>query len=160
MIRIFTTGGTIDKIYFDANSEFSVGDSLVPEILADANVTPLWAVTELTRKDSLELTDDDRMAIVSAVSSCEETKVLITHGTDTMARTAEALQSVTGKTIVLLGAMRPARMRDSDAAFNLGYALAAVQLLPANVYLAMNGEVFEAGKVRKNLQAGRFEKAD
>lgn len=158
MIRIFTTGGTIDKIYFDANSSFSVGDSPLPELLAEANVSVPCEITGLTRKDSLELTDDDRAAIVSAVGSCEEKQVLITHGTDTMPQTAEALAAIAGKTVVLFGAMQPARMRSSDAVFNLGFAVAAVQLLPAGVYLAMNGQVFEAGKVRKNLAAGRFER--
>lgn len=160
MIRIFTTGGTIDKIYFDANSRFSVGDSPLPELLAEANLSVPWDITGLTRKDSLELTADDRAAIVSAVSSCEERHILITHGTDTMPVTAEALAAVTGKTVVLFGAMQPARMRHSDAVFNLGFAVAAVQLLSPGVYLAMNGQVFEAGKVRKNLSAGRFERTD
>lgn len=160
MIRIFTTGGTIDKIYHDANSEFAVGDSLLPELLAEANLTVPWEVTGLVRKDSLELTDDDRSAIVSAVAGCAEQRVVITHGTDTMAATAEALVQVSGKTVVLFGAMQPARMRHSDAVFNLGFAIAAVQQLPAGVYLAMNGEIFVAGKVRKNLRAGRFEQTD
>lgn len=160
MIRIFTTGGTIDKIYHDANSEFVIGDSLLPELLAEANLNVPWEITGLVRKDSLELTDDDRAAIVSAVAGCAEQRILITHGTDTMTVTAEALAQVSGKTVILFGAMQPARMRHSDAVFNLGFAMSAVQLLPAGVYLAMNGEVFEAGKVRKNLRAGRFEQTD
>ncbi|MFC4259943.1 asparaginase domain-containing protein [Marinobacter lacisalsi] len=158
MIHLFTTGGTIDKIYHDANSEFTVGDSLLPELLEEANVTVPWRVTGLLRKDSLELTSDDRQQVREAVAACPEERIIITHGTDTMAATAAVLDGTPGKTIVLFGAMQPARMRRSDAAFNLGFAVAAVRLLPAGVYVAMNGEVFEAGKVRKNLKAGRFER--
>ncbi len=158
MIRILTTGGTIDKVYFDASSDFAIGDSLLPELLAEANIHDGYSLRELVRKDSLELSEDDRHLIAEAVSQTRSERILITHGTDTMTRTAEALKGVTGKTIVLFGAMQPARMRRSDAVFNLGFAWAAVSLLPEGVYIAMNGEVFEAGAVRKNLQAKRFER--
>lgn len=158
MIEIFTTGGTIDKVYFDANSEFEIGDSLVGELLAESNIREGFSVSGLMRKDSLEMTDEDREAVRSAVSRCSAEHVLITHGTDTMAETARALLSVKGKTIVLTGAMQPARMRRSDAVFNIGFAWAAVRLLPHGVYIAMNGEIFEAGSVRKNLKAQRFER--
>ncbi|UZD65375.1 asparaginase [Marinobacter sp. AN1] len=158
MIHLFTTGGTIDKIYHDANSEFSVGESLLPELLSEANVTVAWRITELCRKDSLELTEADRADIRAAVAACPEERVIITHGTDTMAETAAALSDIGDKTIVLFGAMQPARMRRSDAVFNLGFAMAAATLLEPGIYIAMNGEVFEAGKVRKNLRAGRFER--
>jgi L-asparaginase len=159
MISILTTGGTIDKIYFDAKSDFEIGDTLLPELLAEANIHDGYSLREVVRKDSLEMTDDDRQAITEAVNQTSAQRVLITHGTDTMALTAQSLKSVSGKTIVLFGAMQPARMRRSDAVFNLGFAWAAVNLLPEGVYVAMNGEVFEAGAVRKNLQAKRFEKA-
>lgn len=158
MVEVFTTGGTIDKVYFDANSEFEIGDSLVEELLAESNIRGGFSVTGLMRKDSLEMTDEDRAAVRTAVSRCAAEHVLITHGTDTMVETGRALSSVTGKTIVLTGAMQPARMRRSDAAFNIGFAWAAVRLLPHGVYIAMNGEVFEAGSVRKNLKAQRFER--
>lgn len=158
MIHLFTTGGTIDKIYHDANSEFSVGESLLPELLSEANVTVPWRITELCRKDSLELTEADRADIRAAVAACPEERVIISHGTDTMAETAAALSDIGDKTIVLFGAMQPARMRRSDAVFNLGFAMAAATLLEPGIYIAMNGEVFEAGKVRKNLRAGRFER--
>ncbi|MGM0569287.1 asparaginase domain-containing protein [Marinobacter sp.] len=159
MIRLFTTGGTIDKIYHDANSEFSVGDSLLPELLSEANVSIPWQITELCRKDSLELNDTDRAHIRAAVAACAEQRVIITHGTDTMPLTAAALSDISAdKVIVLFGAMQPARMRRSDAVFNLGFAMAAVTLLTSGVYITMNGEVFEAGRVRKNLKAGRFER--
>ncbi|HEY9121236.1 MAG TPA: asparaginase domain-containing protein [Marinobacter sp.] len=159
MIEIFTTGGTIDKVYFDANSEFEIGDSLVGELLAESNIHEGFSVSGLMRKDSLEMTDEDREAVRAAVSRCPAEHVVITHGTDTMAETARTLLSVHGKTIVLTGAMQPARMRRSDAVFNIGFAWAAVKLLPHGVYIAMNGEVFEAGSVRKNLKAQRFERA-
>lgn len=158
MITIMTTGGTIDKVYFDANSDFEIGDSLLPELLSEANIHEGYSLRELVRKDSLELSDDDRGLVAEAVSEARSERILITHGTDTMTLTAGALKGVTGKTIVLFGAMQPARMRRSDAVFNLGFAWAAVSLLPEGVYIAMNGEVFEAGKVRKNLQAKRFER--
>lgn len=158
MITILTTGGTIDKVYFDANSDFEIGDSLLPELLSEANIHEGYSLRELVRKDSLELSDDDRALIAKAVSQTGSERILITHGTDTMAQTAEALKGLTGKTIVLFGAMQPARMRRSDAVFNLGFAWAAVSLLPEGVYIAMNGEIFEAGAVRKNLQAKRFER--
>ncbi|SET62353.1 L-asparaginase [Marinobacter segnicrescens] len=158
MIHLFTTGGTIDKIYHDANSEFAVGESLLPELLSEANVTVPWRITELCRKDSLELTEADRADIRAAVAACPEERVIISHGTDTMAETAAALSDIGDKTIVLFGAMQPARMRRSDAVFNLGFAMAAATLLEPGIYIAMNGEVFEAGKVRKNLRAGRFER--
>jgi L-asparaginase len=159
MISILTTGGTIDKVYFDAKSDFEIGDTLLPELLAEANIHNGYSLRELVRKDSLEMTDEDREIIAGAISQTSAERILITHGTDTMAQTAQALKGVTGKTIVLFGAMQPARMRRSDAIFNLGFAWAAVSLLPEGVYIAMNGEVFEAGAVRKNLEAKRFERS-
>lgn len=158
MIQIFTTGGTIDKVYFDANSQFEVGASLLPELLAESNIHDGYRLQELMRKDSLEMTDADRQAVLEAVTACECDRILITHGTDTMPDTAAALAKLEGKTIVLVGAMQPARMRRTDALFNIGFAWSAVQLLSPGVYIAMNGEVFEAGSVRKNLKAQRFER--
>lgn len=158
MIHVFTTGGTIDKIYFDASSQFEVGDSLLPDLLADANIRDGFRIRELLRKDSLDMTDADRQRVLQAVSACEGSRILVTHGTDTMAETARVLEAVRDKTIVLFGAMQPARMQRSDAVFNLGFAWAAVQLLPPGVYIAMNGEVFRAGSVRKNREAQRFER--
>ena len=159
MISILTTGGTIDKVYFDAKSDYEIGDTLLPELLAEANIHNGYSLRELVRKDSLEMTDEDREVIAGAISQTSAERILITHGTDTMTQTAQALKGVTGKTIVLFGAMQPALMRRSDAIFNLGFAWAAVSLLPEGVYIAMNGEVFEAGAVRKNLEAKRFERS-
>ncbi|MCM0613528.1 asparaginase [Marinobacter sediminum] len=158
MIQIFTVGGTIDKVYYDANSEFEVGHSLLPELLSESNIHEGYRLRELMRKDSLEIDDSDRQAILQAVEACDCERIVITHGTDTMADTASILSSLKDKIIVLTGAMQPARMRRTDAIFNIGFAWASVQLLPPGVYIAMNGELFEAGAVRKNLKAQRFER--
>jgi L-asparaginase len=159
-VRIFTTGGTIDKIYFDANSDYQVGEPQIDQLLAEANVTCAYAVTPLLRKDSLELDAADRALIAERVAKAVESRVLITHGTDTMVETARALLGITGKTVVLVGAMQPARLCVSDALFNIGFALAAVQLLPPGIYLAMNGRVFDPLITRKNVAENRFESAD
>lgn len=156
-ILVLTTGGTIDKVYFDASSEYEVGEPTVPHVFRECGVALEWRLLPLLRKDSLEMMEEDRQAIRAACEEAAETRILITHGTDTMSLTAEALRGIGSKTIVLTGALAPARFRVTDAVFNLGLALGAVQSLPAGVFLAMNGTVFEAGKVRKNREAGRFE---
>lgn len=159
MIDIFTTGGTIDKIYFDALSEYHIGPTPLPDILAENNVYVPHRVTQLMRKDSLELTDDDRQAIHGAVAASDADKILVTHGTDTMVQTGMVLADIADKTIVLTGAMQPATLRNSDAEFNVGFALAATQTLPHGVYIAMNGEVFDPAAARKDRDAHRFIRA-
>jgi L-asparaginase len=159
-IVIFTTGGTIDKVYFDAKSEFEVGEPQIGHILREAMVGFEFEVRSLMQKDSLEMTDADRKLIRAAVEHCVDPFVLITHGTDTMAETAAALAGIPRKTIVLTGALSPARFRSTDAIFNIGSAVAAVQSLPEGVYVAMNGRVFRAGHVRKNREQNRFEETD
>ncbi|MEL6825774.1 MAG: asparaginase domain-containing protein [Pseudomonadota bacterium] len=159
-VHIFTTGGTIDKVYFDALSEFQVGESPLDAILREANVGIDYDLTSLMRKDSLELTDTDRDVIKNAVAACSCDRILITHGTDTMAQTGQYLMPSVGKTIVLTGSMQPARLRSTDAIFNVGFAIAAARLQPPGVYLAMNGQVFAADQVRKDRDAGRFVRAD
>ena len=156
-IAIFTTGGTIDKVYFDAKGGYEVGAPMVRQILEQARVTKHIPIVELLRKDSLEMTAADRIAVRDAVAASEATRVVMTHGTDTMVETARELQGLPGKTIVLTGALQPARFADSDAAFNLGLAMGAVQVLPAGVYIAANGQVFAADSVRKNQVLNRFE---
>lgn len=160
LLQIFTTGGTIDKVYFDALSEFQIGDPMVGQILNDAGVSFDFQIESLMKKDSLEITDTDRELILAKVLASNASRILITHGTDTMAKTAEVLNAATDKTIVLTGAMQPARFRDTDAIFNIGCAIGALQSQPAGVYLVMNGQVFEAGKVQKNRDAQRFEKSE
>ena len=159
-LQIFTTGGTIDKVYFDALSEFQIGEPTVGGILSEAGVSFDYAIESLMKKDSLEITDADRELIRTKVMASDAQHILITHGTDTMAQTASELSDIADKTIVLTGAMQPARFRDTDAIFNIGFAAASAQTLPAGVYLAMNGQVFEAGKVQKNRGAQRFEKSE
>jgi len=159
-IKIFTTGGTFDKIYFDAKSEFHIGDTVIGALLEEANVDFDYEIESLLKKDSLEMNEIDRTLIRNAVGNVSNHRILITHGTDSMVETAQALLAFTDKTIVLFGAMQPARMRYSDAMYNLGVASAAVQLLPAGVYLAMNGKIFDPGKVTKNRALNRFELTD
>lgn len=156
-IKIFTTGGTIDKIYFDAKSEFQVGEPLIESLLLEANVTFDYEIKSLMRKDSLDLTDQDRALVVQQISGDPCERILLTHGTDTMVETARGLVHIPDKTIVLVGAMQPARLRSSDAMFNIGYAIAALQLLPAGVYLAMNGHIFNPLNSRKNVAENCFE---
>ena len=156
-VKIFATGGTLDKVYYDANSEFQVGDPGIVEVLHEANVALDYDVESLMRKDSLDLTDDDRSLIHDRVAGDPASRILITHGTDTMIDTAKALMDIDGKTIVLTGSMQPARLRVSDAAFNVGAAVVAVQTLPAGVYVVMNGRVFDSATARKNRRAQRFE---
>lgn len=156
-VKILTTGGTIDKIYFDAKSEFQVGDPQIGELLKEANVGFDFAVESIMRKDSLEITDEDRALIRQRIEQDACSRILVTHGTDTMVNTANALLDIDGKTVVLVGSMQPARLRVSDAIFNIGYAVAAVQLLEPGVYIAMNGHVFDPRTTRKNVAQHRFE---
>ncbi|HKT32726.1 MAG TPA: asparaginase domain-containing protein [Gammaproteobacteria bacterium] len=156
-LRIFTTGGTIDKIYFDAQSEYEVGEPQIGEILREMNVQLRFDITPLMRKDSLDMNDADRAHIRSAVTAAAEDRIVITHGTDTMTQTAAALAGIPDKTIVLTGALNPARFRGSDAMFNIGGAVAAAQIAQPGVYIYMNGRVFDARRVRKNRERNRFE---
>jgi L-asparaginase len=156
-ILVLTTGGTIDKNYFDALSEYQIVESGIPALLDQARVALPYRIEEVCRKDSLELTDADRAHFAARALAAPETRIVITHGTDTMTDTARVLAAaVPGKTIVLTGALSPARFADSDAPFNLGMAFAAAQVAPPGVYIAMSGELFDGLKVRKDRAAGRF----
>ena len=156
-IRFITTGGTIDKVYFDELSQFEVGESVLEHILREALVQFDWDVVPLMKKDSLEIQDSDRRVLRDYIANDDATHYVITHGTDTMPETAEMLQSLKGRTIVLTGALTPARFRTTDAVFNVGMAVAAVQAVEPGVYIAMSGQVFRAGEVRKNRDENRFE---
>jgi L-asparaginase len=158
-LLIITTGGTIDKIYFDDKSDYQVGEPQISQILHAMHVAFEFEVSALMRKDSLHISDDDRKLIRAAIADSDASHVLITHGTDTMVETAVELQGLAGKTIVLTGALNPARFRDSDAIFNIGCAVGAVQALPPGVYIAMNGKVWDPEHVRKNRSQNRFESA-
>lgn len=157
-IKVISTGGTFDKIYFDARSEFAVGSPQAEVLLREANVSFDYEVVSLLRKDSLDLDDADRELIRTSVEADSCKRIVITHGTDTMVKTAHVLQALGGKVIMLTGSMQPAGQRVSDAVFNLGFAMAAVQLLPEGVYIAMNGRIHDPAITRKNLAANRFER--
>ena len=156
-VHIFTTGGTIDKVYFDAKSDYKIGSAQIVDILQESNVNFDYTITPLLSKDSLDITEEDRALIVSAISASASSRILITHGTDTMVDTAKGLRHLTEKTIVLVGSLSPARFKNSDAVFNIGFAVGAVQLLDPGVYIAMNGCIFDSAKVRKNRAENRFE---
>ena len=159
-IYIFAVGGTIDKIYFDKLSQYTVGPPGVKEILDDLPVTFDYSITSLMRKDSLDMTDDDRLLIKSAVDACPNSKILITHGTDTMIETARCLDACQGKSIVLTGALEPSGFKSSDAVFNIGFSLGVLTMAGEGVYIAMNGLVFNPFNVVKNREKGCFEYTD
>ena len=154
---IVTTGGTIDKVYFDDKSDYQVGEPQIGRILEELGVVFRFRVIPLIRKDSLHIGAADRELLRATIAAQDEGKVLVTHGTDTMVDTAKVLASIPGKTIVLTGALNPARFRGSDAEFNIGCAIGAVQSLPEGVYIAMNGRIWSPDHVRKNVEANRFE---
>jgi len=156
-IRFVTTGGTIDKVYFDDLSQFEVGDSVMKHILTDGLVDFDYDIVPLLQKDSLEMTDEDRTILHAYIADDDAERYVVTHGTDTMSETADALADLQGKTIVLTGALTPARFKTTDAVFNVGMAVAAAQVAPPGVYIAMNGQVFHSGDVRKNRAANKFE---
>ena len=154
---IVTTGGTIDKVYFDDKSDYQVGEPQIGRILEELGVAFRFNVIPIIRKDSLHITANDRELLRQTIAAQAARHVLVTHGTDTMVDTAKVLAAIPDKTIVLTGALNPARFRGSDADFNIGTAVGAVQCLPPGVYIAMNGRVWDPSKVRKNVAANRFE---
>lgn len=162
-IAILCCGGTIDKVYFDAKSDYRIGAPAAADILRRARVFHLAPPRSVMRKDSLDITAAGRTQIATAARQCRARRVVITHGTDTMAQTARAIATALTKppqktkTIVLTGAFQPAKFRDSDADFNIGFALAAAAALPPGVYVAMNGRIIAADRARKNIKAGVFE---
>ncbi|MEN9571184.1 MAG: hypothetical protein RL172_2415 [Bacteroidota bacterium] len=157
-IRIFITGGTFDKEYNELNGQLFFKDTHLSDLLEMGRNRVEVEIRTLMMIDSLEMTDEDRQLIVHQCNSCEEDRIVVTHGTDTMAETAQVLlREVKNKTIVLTGAMIPIKFGSSDGLFNLGGAIAFVQTLPAGVYVAMNGRYFNADNVRKNRQTGIFE---
>jgi len=156
-IKILTTGGTIDKIYFDRKSAYEVGDPQANGVLERANVVLDYEVESILRKDSLDFTDEDRCLIRQKAASTQSERLVITHGTDTMIETAKVLEGIPGKTIVMTGSMYPAQFRDSDAVFNIGCAVTGAQILGPGVYIAMNGRIYNPRDVRKNVELNRFE---
>jgi L-asparaginase len=158
-LKIFTVGGTIDKIYFDKKSKYQVGEPAVALVLKEANINFAYQIESILKKDSLDMTDDDRQLIFDKIEADDHKYVIVTHGTDTIIQTAKKIMNIQNKVIVLTGAIEPARSKSSDAPFNIGSAVAAVQLLPAGVYIVMNGRVFDPKRVQKNLALNRFEEA-
>lgn len=157
-IKVLVTGGTFDKEYNELNGSLYFKETHLHEMLELGRSNLDLSVLTLMMKDSLEFTEVDRAAIASACNIATEDKIVITHGTDTMTITAEyLLKACPDKTIVLTGAMVPYKFGSSDGLFNLGSALAFVQVLDKGVYIAMNGQFFEAGKVIKNTREGKFE---
>jgi L-asparaginase len=155
-ILILTTGGTIDKQYFDALSRFQITDTTVAGLLERGRVRHPYRIEEVLKKDSIDMTEEDRARIVEQVRGSKLNRVIITHGTDTMTQTAKALSSIPGKIIILTGALAPSRFSDSDAAFNLGMAFATAQTAHPGVYITINGSVFLAEQVEKDRAHGCF----
>ncbi|MBK7290821.1 MAG: asparaginase [Chitinophagaceae bacterium] len=157
-IRIFITGGTFDKEYNEITGQLYFNDTHLHDLLDMGRSKVSVEIRTLMMVDSLEMTDEDRELIAHQCNQCEEDKIVLTHGTDTMSETAKMLaQKVKDKTIILTGAMIPIKFGSSDGLFNLGSALAFAQTLPAGVYVAMNGRYFNWDNVRKNKQTGMFE---
>jgi L-asparaginase len=164
MVCIFVTGGTFDKTYDEIRGRLAFDDTHLPEMLRLGRSRVDVTIRTLMMVDSLEMSDADREVIVRNCAQCEESRIVITHGTDTMVDTARAIarasaaaQAIAAKTIVLTGAMIPYAFGSSDGLFNLGSALSFAQVLPPGVYIAMNGQHFEWDRVRKNVQTGVFE---
>ena len=156
-IKIFGMGGTIDKSTFSYDAlNFVVAEPQAERIIAGSNVTANICIESLIRKDSLDLTDEDRALLHDRVAEETCSRIVITHGTDTIPQSAEMLSSISGKTIVFTGAMLPARFFDSDACFNLGGAIIAAQTLPPGLYLVMHGRVFDPCKVVKDRNKSLF----
>ncbi len=157
-IRIFITGGTFDKEYNELNGQLFFKDTHMSDLLEMGRCRVTVEIRTLMMVDSLEMTGEDRELIIHQCNNCEETQIVITHGTDTMTETAKALaKSVRDKTIILTGAMIPIKFGSSDGLFNLGSALAFAQSLSPGVYVAMNGRYFNWDNVWKNKQTGFFE---
>jgi len=161
MIKILITGGTIDKQYDTINGQLVFQEPRMEELVKQSRCTLPLSMEKVMLVDSLHMSDDDRQAILKKCESLEEEKIIVTHGTDTMVETARLLGgSVRGKTVVLFGAMVPHAFGDSDALFNFGTAVAAVQAMPHGVYITMNGMIFPWDKVRKDRGRGVFERID
>ncbi len=156
MIKVLTTGGTIAKKYNEITGELAFDTGHLEKMLGQGRCEADLHITPLMMKDSLEMTTEDRDTIFHAVVQSQEKYIMITHGTDTMVETAQKLSSIKDKTIVLVGAMIPYAFKKSDALFNIGCALGAVQSLESGVYVVMNGKVFAWDRVRKDRVRGVF----
>ena len=156
-LQIFTTGGTIDKVYFDQKSDYEIGDATIGDLLESMNVSFEYYEEELMKIDSLDMTESHRRVIYNKVSESPFEHVLITHGTDSMIETAKTLNAIDNKIIVLTGSLQPMAVAKNDAVFNIGCSVAAIQSLPKGVYIVMSGRVFNPDNVVKNYIDGKFE---
>lgn len=157
-IQLFITGGTIDKQYNELNGELIFTRSSVANMLKQGRASVDYAIETVMLKDSLEMNDNDRQQLLERCLAVTHTHIVITHGTDTMVETSQLLaDTIKRKTIVLLGAMIPYHFKYSDALFNLGFAISAVQTLPHGVYITMNGKIFKHDQVIKNTEIGEFQ---
>jgi len=157
-IKFVAVGGTIDKVYFDAKSQYEVGEPNISAVLKELKLGFNYTVDSILKKDSLEMTDSDRGLVLEHIKACKEEFIIITHGTDTMVDTARFISEIQNKTIVLTGALEPALFKTSDAVFNIGTAISAVQILNHGIYIAMNGRIFNHDNVRKNIDLNLFQK--
>ena len=157
-IAFIQTGGTIDKDYPKATGgyAFEIAEPAVKRILQRVNLNFDWEIISILRKDSQDITEEDRQKIRDACENNAADKIIVTHGTDTMIETAEKLSNIKDKVIVLTGAMKPEKFADSDASFNLGVAVGAINILEQGVYIAMNGKVYRWNKVKRDSQTGQF----
>ncbi|MCK5282517.1 MAG: asparaginase [Nanoarchaeota archaeon] len=159
IIKIFTAGGTIDKDYASKAGvyNFEISEPAIKRILNNANPDFQFEVASLFKKDSLDMTMEDRQVIYDACRNESTNKIIITHGTDTMIETAKKLNSIKNKVIILVGSSRPAKFSDSDAPFNIGTAIGAINIINKGVYISMNGKIQSWNNVRKNSETGKFE---
>jgi len=161
MIRVIVTGGTFDKEYDEISGTLFFKDTHLREMLRLGRCRVPVEVETVMLVDSLHMSGEDRERVAERCRNCDESRIVITHGTDTMVETAKVLAAgVTGKTIVLTGAMVPYAFGSSDGLFNLGSALSFVQVLPPGVYVAMNGTHFTWDRVQKNRASGIFESVE
>lgn len=157
-LHIIATGGTFEKHYDEIRGELVFDSSHIPAMMERARVLLSYTFEELSMLDSLDMQEQDRLNILNSCDETSSNRIVIVHGTDTMQDTAAVLgKAGLKKTIVLTGAMIPYEFDRSDAFFNLGFAVSAVQLLPVGVYILMNGQIFEWDKVTKNRRIGVFE---
>jgi L-asparaginase len=157
-ILFIQTGGTIDKDYprLQKGYAFEITTPAVQRILKKINPAFEYEILELFKKDSLDLDDVDRNKILDVCKKCNYDKIIITHGTDTIIDTAKFLAGISGKTIILTGSFIPERFKKSDADFNIGVAIGALSVIDKGVYIAMNGRIYESGKIKRNLKSGKF----
>ena len=157
-ILFIQTGGTIDKEYpkLTKGYAFEIGEPAIKRILGRVSPAFDHEIVPLLQKDSLDITDEDRKKILEVCRNSKTSRIVITHGTDTMIETAKVLSEIDEKTIVITGAMRPEKFSDSDASFNVGVAIAGVQMLPHGVYVAMNGQIHKLDEVKRDQKSGQF----